>query len=64
MATSQDCWEFMKCGREKECPAYPHNGRMCYSVTATTCRGEVQGEYKVKAEKCRTSCEFYKRLFS
>lgn len=64
MATNQNCWEYVNCGKEKECPAYPDNGKMCYSVAATLCRGEIQGAYKDKAQACRTICEYYKRLFS
>ena len=57
---TQNCWEFIKCGLEKECPAYPNNGRVCFSTTGTLCRGEIQGEYMDKIERCRAECEFYK----
>lgn len=58
----QDCWQFMKCGREAKCPAYPEHGRDCFAVTGTTCGGETQGAYVDKIENCRTGCEFYKRV--
>ena len=64
MDTSQDCWEFKKCGKEKECPAYPDSGKSCYSITATLCRGTTQGTYDEKAGACRTTCDFYKKMFS
>lgn len=57
---SANCWEFMKCEREQECPAYPNNGRTCFSVTGTVCRGETQGTYQEKIKKCREMCDFYK----
>ncbi len=64
MDTSQNCWEFKKCGKEKECPAYPIYGTSCNSVTATRCRGAIQGTYDEKAGACRTTCDFYKKMFS
>jgi hypothetical protein len=56
------CWEFHKCGRETECPAYPNQGRNCFAVTATLCRGEQQGSYEQKIVRCRTQCQFYKEV--
>ena len=56
----QRCWEATRCGREDICPAYPNNGRTCYAVTGTMCRGERQGTFKEKIEKCRSMCGFYK----
>jgi len=57
------CWEYIKCGREQNCPAYPSHGRACYAVTATHCRGEVQKDYEEKIAKCRAICDFYKFMF-
>jgi methyl-accepting chemotaxis protein len=56
-----NCWEVVKCKREAECPAYPDHGRECYAVTSTMCRGEKQGTYEDKIEKCRKQCAFYKK---
>ena len=56
-----NCWEFMKCGREKNCPAYPSHGRECFAVTGTYCRGEKQPSYEGKIAKCRELCGFYKK---
>jgi hypothetical protein len=55
-----NCWEHRKCGREANCPAYPDHGRACFVVTGTWCRGEKQGSYEAKIEKCRVTCDFYK----
>lgn len=57
-----NCWEHTKCGREEECPAYPDHGRDCFAVTGTWCRGEEQGSYEEKIEKCRRLCKFYEEL--
>jgi methyl-accepting chemotaxis protein len=59
---SENCWELVKCGREEMCPAYPHHGRECFAVTATMCRGEEQGSYQEKIQKCRDECKFYKHV--
>ena len=57
-----NCWEYTKCGRERQCPAYPNYGRNCFAVTGTWCRGEQQGDYDKKIGKCRNSCPFFKEL--
>lgn len=63
-----NCWEFKKCGREKEgvnvaelgvCPAYPDNGTRCARVAGTFCGGEVQGTFAMKLGNC-LDCDFYK----
>ncbi len=58
------CWEYMKCGRDKDaslkCPAYPNFGRVCWAVAGTFCEGKVQGTFAQKYESCR-KCEFYKK---
>ncbi len=58
----QNCWEHRNCGKEKDCPAYPHHGRACFAVTGTMCRGERQPSYEGKISKCRTTCDFYKEV--
>ena len=56
------CWEYMKCGREKDatakCPAYPNFGRGCWVVAGTFCAGKVQGTFAQKYEDCR-KCDFF-----
>jgi response regulator RpfG family c-di-GMP phosphodiesterase len=75
-STRQNCWEFMKCGREVGgakvqglgvCPAYPDHGRHCARLVGTLCGGEVQGSFARKFVNCR-KCPFfrskhYDRLF-
>ena len=58
-----NCWEFKKCGRDKngDCPAYPKGGRLCYLVAGTMCGGKVQGQYAMKIQNCR-ECDFYHGL--
>ena len=56
----QSCWEFTKCGREQNCPAFPHHGRACFAVTGTWCRGQQQPSYEAKIGECREVCGFYK----
>ena len=56
-----NCWEFKKCGKESSCPAYPDNGRICWSKTGTYCGGEVQLGFDKKRPKCKV-CNFYETL--
>lgn len=58
------CWEFLKCptDRKEKCPAYPNQGRICFSVSGTLCRGELQGNYQAKKPECLAKCDFYKEV--
>ncbi len=62
-APEQPCWEYMKCGRDKDatakCPAYPNFGKLCWAVAGTFCQGKVQGTFAQKYEDCR-KCDFYR----
>ncbi len=58
----KNCWEYMGCGMEQNCPAYPNYGRSCFAVTGTYCRGEKQTSYDHKIAKCRELCPFYKHM--
>jgi len=58
------CWEFQKCGRERECPAYPDNGFSCWNVEGTICRGRRQGPYEAKVGECRKSCKYYEGVMA
>ena len=58
----QNCWDYTKCRRQAECPAYPDHGRTCFAVTGTWCRGEKQASYEAKIERCRSLCGFYKDM--
>lgn len=60
-----NCWEYMKCGRDKDsslkCPSYPNFGRVCWVVAGTFCEGKVQGTFAQKSEDCK-KCEFYQKM--
>jgi hypothetical protein len=69
---AMNCWEFMKCGRipggDKVvelgvCPAYPDNGRFCWSVAGTLCTGKVSGSFVEKKHTCLL-CDFYVKVSS
>ncbi len=64
MEQRKSCWEVLNCAREKSCPAYPNNGRNCYAVTATWCKGVQQGSYGDKIEMCRADCDFYRAMMN
>lgn len=54
------CWDYQNCPPERKanCPAYTTNqGRICFSVSKTLCKGEVQDNFANKIEKCR-ECAF------
>lgn len=52
------CWEVMGCKVREGCPAYPEFGRACFAVPGTLCRGQKQGDFESKIERCR-KCPFY-----
>ncbi len=63
-----NCWEFMKCGRERGgdkvdeygvCPAYPDHGKHCACIAGTMCKGKPQGFFAHKMHDC-LKCAFYK----
>jgi two-component system, NtrC family, sensor kinase len=64
-AMQEKCWEYMKCGRDKDsalkCPAYPNFGRTCWAVAGTFCEGKAQGTFAQKYESCK-KCEFYQKM--
>jgi signal transduction histidine kinase len=49
------CWEFFDCN-EKECPVYKDKELMCWLVSGTHCRNEIQGKFLEKIEMC-LECE-------
>lgn len=53
---TMDCWEFIKCGRKKDCPAYPDHGDCCIAKTGTLCHDSK--ELLNKITSCQT-CDFY-----
>lgn len=61
MTNKLNCWEFKKCGREKnsDCPAIMKKaGKLCWMVAGTMCGGEVQGTFVEKVGNCK-KCDFY-----
>ena len=58
------CWDIMKCNVFSQCPAYPDQGRICFTVRGTLCRGEQQGGFLEKFEACKSVCRFYPMLES
>ena len=69
MPNIQNCWEIMKCGREKggskvfefgECIASKEQlGHSCWVIAGTLCGGVVQGKMAQKLLTCLT-CPLYK----
>ena len=65
----KNCWEFKKCTKKEECPAYSERkldsihggikgGRTCWVIVGTLCNGKTQGEFAQKATTC-LACDFY-----
>jgi len=45
------CWEYFQCD-EAECPVYKSKEVMCWVVSGTHCRNEIQGRFLEKMEMC------------
>jgi hypothetical protein len=74
---TENCWEFMKCGRDGSgklgiCPAVieakahatnrgKNGGRVCWAVEGTYCLGKKQGTYAQKVLLC-SDCDFRKKV--
>jgi len=56
-----NCWEFMHCGREDECPVFEQKaGRKCWQVHFTFCNKETRNKSVAdKMAVCR-ECAFYR----
>ena len=56
----EQCWERMGCGgdRQKDCPAYPDYGRLCWPIAGTKCPTGAQGLHAQEINDCE-SCEFF-----
>lgn len=68
----ENCWEYKKCGKQMNCPAYTerktnnvnrgfNGGRACWVVTGTHCGGIIQGNFTEKMLNCM-NCDFYKQV--
>ncbi|MDY6952784.1 MAG: PAS domain S-box protein, partial [Thermodesulfobacteriota bacterium] len=49
------CWEFFQCN-ETECPVFKTKEVMCWLISGTHCRNEIQGRFLEKMEMC-LECE-------
>ena len=53
-----NCWEYIKCKNKEKCPAYPDQGRECWTVRGTR---NPPGQKRTPEEKkrdCVTLCKF------
>jgi PAS domain S-box-containing protein len=53
------CWEFFEC-KEEECPVYTSKEEMCWLISGTHCRNQIQGKFLEKMEMC-LECEPFRR---
>ena len=59
---TKNCWEFMKCGQDKNCVVFDKQaGQLCYLIAGTLCGGKVQGTFAKKNGDCR-KCEYFHYL--
>ena len=58
------CWKYNNCPKDKyeECPAYPDNGRDCWSVTEKKYdKGKSEASSILeKLYLCKNNCNFFK----
>lgn len=59
MADEVKCWEFFNC-REESCPVYQTEESLCWLVSGTHSRGQVQGRFLEKMEVC-LDCPVFKK---
>jgi hypothetical protein len=60
------CWDMENCTIEtrQNCPAWEfQSGNLCWFINGTICRGEPQGSWGKKMEKCR-KCTVFRSIFS
>ncbi|MBF0544505.1 MAG: PAS domain S-box protein [Candidatus Riflebacteria bacterium] len=57
------CWSIKNCPPEiqRQCPAFPNNGRNCGDINYTWCNGQMQGTALEKTEQC-TKCSVYSEI--
>ena len=50
----EQCWERMRCGRDrqKDCPAYPDYGRLCWPIAGTKCPTGARGTHAQEIKDC------------
>jgi hypothetical protein len=62
----EPCWDIENCSMEtrQNCPAWEfQSGNLCWFINGTICRGESQGTWGKKMEKCR-KCTVFRSIFS
>jgi signal transduction histidine kinase len=57
-STTGKCWEMLEC-TEQKCPAYKSKDIMCWLLSGTHCRDEIQGKFLEKMELC-LGCKVFK----
>jgi hypothetical protein len=57
----KQCWEYMGCGKDRGCPAYPDYGRLCWPIAGTKCRQGARGAHAQSLGDCE-ACEFFKAV--
>ena len=69
-SSKMQCWEYHNCGvdtkegtSERDCPAYPHYGRICWALAGTYSEGKIQCGIAQKIGNCKR-CEFYNSVVS
>jgi hypothetical protein len=57
---NEQCWQRLGCGRDrqKDCPAYPDYGRLCWPIAGTKCPTGARGTHAQEIKNCE-SCEFF-----
>jgi hypothetical protein len=61
---SSPCWVIRKCPVEtrQHCPTWEFKlGHLCWFISGTMCRGQVQGSWQKKMKTCR-ECEVFQAM--
>lgn len=62
--SEKSCWQVRKCtgAMKQQCPAFEfHQGRRCWFVNGTICRGKAAKSWPEKMVKCR-KCSFFQSV--
>ncbi|MBW1895523.1 MAG: PAS domain S-box protein, partial [Deltaproteobacteria bacterium] len=61
MSDKMKCWEFFDCDKTS-CPVYEMKEPVCWLVSGTHCRNEIQGKFLEKIELCLECQPFHKNV--
>ena len=61
MSDKMKCWEYFDCD-ETSCPVYEMREPLCWLVSGTHCRNEIQGKFLEKIELCLECPPFQKNI--